>query len=184
VNYIQASNLLFYQLLRYIKLIIPVKTYVKKYIEVKYPGNIKLNLVSTLGRLIYCCLEKQSSPWYKKRMNFSQRRYKLLTDEITVLLPANQDTFYKTGFSIPAAKSILVNNFFEDQIIDEIIFLCKTYSKIGFSNNLAIEDFCDEYNIIIDDDITHAAFKKAVYRYRKNLEKAMEKNKNVAFEKI
>ena len=53
-------------------------------------------------------------------------------------------------------------------MIDEINFRCAVYSKVGFSNNQAIEDFCEEYNIIIDEDITHGALKKAEYRHRKN----------------
>lgn len=143
----------------------------RKYIEAKYPGQIKIGYGSTLGSYIYVCLEKQSSPWYKKKLNLLQKRYELLTDQIIVLLPSNEDTFYKTGFSIPISKSILINDFFEDKIIEEINFRCKTYTRVGFSRNQAIEDFCEEYNIIIDEDITHGALKKAEYRYRENLKK-------------
>ena len=157
--------------MRYIKLSVPVKTYVRKYIEVKYPGEIKLNFTSTLGRLVHCCLEKQSSHWWlKKEVNLSQQRYMLLTDKITVLLPWNQGTFYQTGFSIPGAKLAIINNYFEDQIIDEINFWGGIYYKTGKSRNQAIEDFCEHYDIIIDVDITRDAFRKATYRYRKNLQ--------------
>lgn len=157
--------------MRYLKLTIPVKTYVRKYIEAKYPGLIKLGYGTTLGSYIYVCLEKQSSPWHKKSLNLLQKRYELLTDHITVLLPANGNTFYTTGFSIPVSKSILINDFFEEKIIDEIHYRCNIYNKVGYSRNQAIEDFCDDYNIIIDVDITHAALKKAEYRLRKNLHK-------------
>lgn len=163
--------------MRYIKLSIPVKTYVRKYIEAKYPGEIKLNFTTTLGRLTHCCLEKHSSQWHKKGFNFSHTRYKLLTDKIKILLPSNEDTFYKTGFSIPASKSIIINDFFEDQIIEEINFLGDIYNKIGKSRNQAIEHFCEDYDIVIDVDITRDAFKKAAYRYRKNLQKMAEEKR-------
>lgn len=145
----------------------------RKYIEAKYPGQIKLGYNNTLGSYLYICLEKQTSHWHKKKLNLLQKRYELLKDSITVLLPANEDTYYKTGFSIPISKSILINDFFEDKIIEEINFRCNTYERVGFSRNQAIEDFCDEYNIIIDVDITHGALKKSEYRYRKNLNKNM-----------
>lgn len=160
--------------MRNIKISIPVKTYVRKYIEAKYPGEIRLGYTTQIGSYLFLCLEKQSSHWHKKNLNLLQKRYALLTDSIKVLLPASGDTFYKTGFSIPISKSILINDFFEDKIIEEINFRCNTYERVGFSRNQAIEDFCDEYNIIIDVDITHGALKKAEYRYRKSL------NKNVA----
>lgn len=157
--------------MRNVKLSIPVKTYVRKYIEAKYPGHIKLGYRNTLGSYIYVCLEKEKSTWHKKKINLLQKRYELLKDSITVLLPSNENTFYKTGFSIPITKSILINDFFEDKIIEEINFRCNTYHRVGFSRNQAIEDFCEEYNIIIDVDITFAAFKKAEYRYRKMMNK-------------
>ncbi len=154
--------------MRTLKISIPVKTYVRKYIETKYPGPIKIGYGNTLGNYLYVCLEKQSSHWHKKNLNLLQKRYELLTDKITVLLPANEDTWYKTGHSVPIAKSIFINDFYEEKIIEEINFRCDTYFRVGFSRNQAIEDFCDEYNIIIDVDITHGALKKAEYRYRKN----------------
>lgn len=153
--------------MHYIKLPIPVKTYVRKYIEKEYPGPIKLGFKNTLGYYLYVVLEKQSSHWHRKHETLLQKRYSLLTDHFIVQLPANSDTFYKTGFSLPISKAILINDYFEDQIIKEINFRANTYCRVGFSRNQAIEDFCEEYNIIIDVDITHGALKKAEYRYRK-----------------
>lgn len=153
------------------KLSIPCKTYVRKYIEAKNGGAIKLSYRSTLGSYVYVCLEKESSTWHRKTINLLQKRYELLTDHITVLLPGTGDTLYRTGYRIPASKSLLINDFFEDLIIQEINFRCNTYERVGYSRNQAIEDFCDEYNIILDVDITQAALRKAEYRYRKDLKK-------------
>lgn len=157
--------------MRYIKLKVPVKTYIRKYIECKHPGEIHLSITHNLGKLLYACLEKQNSHWYKKPWGESQQRYNLLTDYITVLLPANGDTFYKTGFMIPPAKKTIVNDFFEDLLIQELNIYCNIMvSKTTQSRNQAIENFCEDYNIYLDVDITHAAIKKSEYRYRKNRE--------------
>lgn len=143
----------------------------RKYLEARYGSSIGLSYRSTLGAYIYVCLEKENSTWHKKKINLLQKRYELLTDHIIVLLPGTGDTLYRTGYRIPPSKSILINDFFEDKIIEEINFRATTYNKVGYSRNQAIEDFCDEYNIILDVDITHAALKKAEYRYRKNIKK-------------
>lgn len=99
-------------------------------------------------------------------MNLHQKRYDLLNDKLTVLLPANDNTFYRTGYSVPEAKSLLINDFFEDKIIRHLHMRCELYATIGRSRNKAIDDFCAQNNIDIDRDITHAALKKAEYRFR------------------
>lgn len=167
--------------MRYLKLSIPVKTYVRKYIEAKYPGDLKLSYTSAIGSFIYVCLEKEKSHWHKKTDNILLKRSNALPDKIIAYLPADGNTFYRTGFTVPAAKSILINYFFESLLIGEINFRCNVYQKVGYSRNQAIEDFCDEYNIIIDVDITHAAFKKAEYRYRMNKEKRVNENATMVY---
>ena len=157
--------------MRFIKVSIPVKTYIRKYIEATYPPPIKLTYGTTLGNYLYVCLEKPTSPWHKMPLNLLQKRYELINDSITVLLPADANTFYRTGFEVPPAKSLLINDLFEDHVIKEINFRMRVYEKVGYSRNQAIEDFCEEYNIIIDEDITQGALRKAEYRYRKNKNK-------------
>lgn len=159
--------------MRYIKLSIPVKTYVRKYIETKYPGPLKLSVTNNLGYLIFSCLEKQNSNWHKISADHLHIRYNLLKDKINVLLPSDYNYLYANGFSIPAAKGVLINNLFEERIIEEISFCCKIYEKVGFSRRQAIEDFCDTHGIELDLDITYAAIKKAEYRYRINIKKSI-----------
>lgn len=161
--------------MRYIKLVIPVKTYVRKYIEAKHPGFIKLNSTSTIGALIFMCVEKQYSNWHRQNKSMMMLRYQLLTDKITVMLPGDSITLYSRGFTLPAAKATMINDFFEDKINEEISFRCDIYNKVGYSRRKAIDDFCDEYKIEIDRDITYAALKKAEYRFRTNLKKSLAK---------
>lgn len=151
---------------RYIKLKIPVKTYVKKYLECKYPGEQKLSLNNVLGKLIYLCLEKENSHWRDEKINMEWQKYRLMTDEFTVLIPMNGSYLYSVGYTIPEAKSIFISNHFEEQMIHELHMMAVLSNKFGGTNSQAIEDFCEKYNIVIDVDVTFQAFKKAEYRYR------------------
>ena len=161
--------------MRYIKLNIPVKTYVRKYIETKYPGPMKLTLSNYLGYLIFACLEKQKSNWHKQGAKHIHVRYNLLNDKLVVLLPADHKTLYTNGYSIPAAKSLLINNLFEEKINEDLFLMCNTYQRVGYSRRQAIEDFCDTHGIELDIDISYAALKKAEYRYRESLKKILKK---------
>lgn len=145
---------------------IPVKPYVRKYIERKYGATIRLNTTTTVGFLLYCILEKKNSYWHRESEVIQQVRYRLLTDKITAIIPANEKTLYTAGYTLPATKAILVNDMFEKIITDEIINRCNTYAQCGLSRNKAIEDFCDEYDILINVDISHDALRKAEYRER------------------
>ena len=153
----------------HIKLKIPVKTYIRKYLEHHYPGPQRLTYTNELGKLLYVLLEKQGSSLFSRpSVNFLEKRYRLITDHFIVLLPSNNDVFYRTGFEIPPVNLAIINNFFEEMLIKELHIRASIYEKVGISNNQAIEHLCEDYNIIIDVDITHAAFKKALYRYRKS----------------
>ena len=155
--------------MRYLKLKIPVKSYIRKYMEFHYPGPQKLTYRNPLGKLVYICLEKQKSHLFDRpSVNFEEKRYRRLNDHFILLLPANNDTFYRTGFDIPPANLALINNYFENELVKELDIWAATYEKVNISNNQAIEDLCMQCNIIIDIDITQAAFRKALYRYRQS----------------
>lgn len=161
--------------MRYIKLSIPVKTYVRKYIETKYPGPIKLTMTNYIGYLVFVCLEKEKSNWHRQPAYQINLRHNLLNDKLVVLLPADHKTLYTNGYNIPPAKSLLINNLFEERINEDLFLVCNTYQKVGISRRQAIDDFCENHGILLDIDITYAALKKAEYRYRIDFNKSMAK---------
>lgn len=146
--------------------------------EYNYPGLPVISLNDVLGMMLHICLEKTSSQLHEEaQVNFSEMRYRLLTDYFTVLLPANFNTFYRTGFSIPPPNLALINNYFEEAITRELNMMGNAYQEVNLSINQAIEDFCIERNILLDVDISYAALKKAGYRYRNKIKARTMGNK-------
>ncbi len=158
---------------QYFTVTIPVKSYVRKYIQSRYPNPMVLSLTNYLGTVIYSYLDKHKTPnLVRGGAARTEIRYRLLTDHIKVLIPRSQVHKHLIGFSIPHIKAVLINNLFEEKISEDLHTYCVVYEKAGLPRRKAIEDFCDDNNIEIDLDITYQAFKKAEYRHRKTLKKS------------
>lgn len=154
----------------FFSVVIPVKSYVKKYVEARYPQPMKITLKNYLGAVIYSYIttSKQTT---KKSDYHTAVRYKLLTDNIRILIPCLQVNKGSIGLGIPVEKAVLLNNLFEEKIAEDLHTYCITYSQCGKPQRQAIEDFCEHHNIDIEIDITYGALRKSQYRHKKELHK-------------
>lgn len=132
-----------------------------------------ISLRNYMGSVIYSYLEKHKAPCLIRRPSaYNVGRFQLLTDGIKVLIPKWMMNKYMIGLTVPMDKAFLINNLFEEKISEDLHTFCVVYQKAGFSQRQAIEDFADMHNIELEIDITYAAFKKAEYRHKKELNKS------------
>lgn len=158
--------------MRYVKFSIAIKPYVKKYIEVKYPQPIKLSTKTTIGHILFSILEKHTNP-FKESKDILYIRYQLLSDRIIMLLPTNAAHIHHNEFKASEPKSILINNFFEKKIREELFSFCDLHSTLKLTQRQAIEVFCKNYNIQLGIDIKFDAMRQAEFRYRKSFKKSI-----------
>lgn len=154
----------------YFTVSIPVKTYVKKYIEARYPQPMILTLNNYLGNVVYSYLEKHKADHLLRTGdNWRHLRHQKLKDHIDVKIPKYLVNKYWVGLHISDIKGILINKLFEEKIAEDLHTYCKVYHLAGMSSRQAIEDFCTEHGIELEIDITYEAFKKAQQRHKKTL---------------
>ena len=156
--------------MKYKKIPLKVKPYVRKYIDARYPGHIRLSSTDIIGYIILSLLEKPNN-FYRENKNVLHDRHLSFTDTITVLLPKDNIMLYESGtFELPHT-AILINNFLHQVIMGIMYSYCQVYSTVGRTQRQAIEDFCKKYNIELGLDITYDAMRQAEFRQRKSLNK-------------
>jgi len=166
--------------MQYFTVTIPVKTYVRKYIEARYPQPMILSTNNYLGCVIYSYLEKTNNPLIlRQTRSLVNSRYNKLTDSIKIEIPRYQ--IYKSylGLNISPFAAILINNLFEEKIIEDLHAWCVAYeiSESESVNRLypyrqAVEAFCKNHNIDLEIDIAYDTIRKKEYRHKKSLHKS------------
>lgn len=153
---------------------VPTKIYLRKYITAKYGNPFPLNYNSTLGTLIICLLDKTP---FSTGMNSSDKDVRLsyMNDAIECVSPA-VSARYKS-FELDNDKIIAVNRYMENEFTLELHKWCedrkeKRVWRPGIDK--AINSFADQYNIVVDVDITFDALKKAEYRHRIRAQKIFQ----------
>lgn len=148
---------------------IPCRPHIAKYAALRYGSYITINNSHTLGALIIGLLQKPSFNCRYNKINQSIR-YQQFTASIQ--LHFDKQYLYHYGLVLTPDHIIQINTFLENDFSDRLAIF--TWSRIqhntrykGYSK--ALMDFADQYNIIIDQDITFDGLKKIEYRTRKNL---------------
>ena len=152
------------------KVLLPTKTYLRKYIYAEHGWPLVLNYNSVLGTLVLSLLEKQEFT-IDMREGKMQKRIQYMNDELefTALL----STMPYKGYSLSNDKIIAINRYIENSFVEDLHRYCKYHIKeTGWRPgiNKAIEAFAESYGIELEKDISYEALKKAEYRYKKRLE--------------
>jgi hypothetical protein len=148
----------------YFKLKLPVKPYILKYLTERFGSPMYIRLQDVIGLFIAAVLEKNVYPDLNA-VKAHNARLKLTTS-IELWLPRQWLLNYRYGTDIPEKKILFINNAIE-QMFQRDLHLYYTYNINNYKNKeFLFEAFCNQYNIIIDEDVTMDALIKMEYRYR------------------
>ncbi len=155
--------------MEYHSVLIPVKTYVRKYIEGKYPQPMVLSVKNLMGTVIFSILSKDKIKNHSKKGRvYTNTKFSQLNDSINVLVP--NTGLNKKDLQPCKIKATFINDLFAEKIEEDIYTSCTAYQVAGLTMRRAIEDFANRYGIIIGTEISFDSLKKAEYRRRKKLQ--------------
>jgi len=152
----------------YHKIPIQVKPHVKKYLQAIYGDAIIISAENPGSMVMYGFLQKKSQSLFTNKVELHK---KFIAQNKTIYLLIQKRDVYRHGISISEKNHVLVNHFFEQQITQLIHLIANGYVNIRKTRKKAIEDFCGQYNIEIDEDITMEALTKNDQRYGEKLKK-------------
>ncbi|OLY92310.1 hypothetical protein [Cnuella takakiae] len=149
---------------------VPTKTYLRKYVTASLGAPIALNYSSTLGTLILSLLEMDS---FSVNMNLVKQDTRLTSFDDCIEAVSSIKTMRYKGYSLTPTKIIAINRFLENAFIEDLYIHCKSSLKKrewrpGIEDG--IRSFAEGCGIIIDEDISLDALKKAEWRFRKKKE--------------
>jgi len=152
------------------RITIPCKAYVKKYIEARYGGPLRITNHSLTGIFIYAVIEKNYYP-KKERKQFNQSFVnQYYNDEISFIV--SEFTFENIGFDVSYVKAVAINRFLEQQLEEHLFQYCDAYVLGGRQRKDAINDFAAKYNIDLEIDISFDSLKQTEYRLRRKREQS------------
>lgn len=164
--------------MQYFTIHLPVKTYVRKYLQTTYGEHIVLNHKTKLGKILLLALSSNLPT--RMDENDIDARMNRLNDKLDVKVP--MDYWYRLGKKeINTDLAIHITRIFEDEFEEDLHQVVdRAHTFIGIERKQAIEYFANNHGIDLEIDISADALKKMEYRYRtdklgaeKNLKKSM-----------
>lgn len=143
---------------------LPTKAYLKKYIEVLYGSPVTFNTNSYLGKIIAVVLDKNVFP--ERSRTVIHKTFDVYDKELTIFLPIRWMEKYYYGTDINAKKVVYINKLIEDKFEEELFMYCQVLDLLGIERKDSLLEFCNKYNLEIDEDITFECIKKMEYRMR------------------
>lgn len=147
---------------KYLKVSIPCKTYIKKYITTLYGHPVQATIKHSLGCMINLCLDKNIYLDNRISESFIHKYY---NDELIVHV--NKWQFQRAGFSVSPGKAHLINKFMEDLFEVHLFQFVDAGVCSGRERKSCIDQFATLHHIETEIDITFDALKKIEYRTRK-----------------
>lgn len=157
-----------------IRVVIPIRKYLKEYISTYVPVNphYRLSMQDSIGQIILALLQK---PTYK-----NEPKEPDYDDSLVVVVPRGYFVLQRMEMT---NKCVFAFNL----IIDEMMRMhfrqhMNSCALFGIEHKIAIINFCELYNITLDDSIEYETLKKDYYRHRQRTEEIRPKflpvNKN------
>jgi hypothetical protein len=172
---------------KHFELCVQTKPYLKKYFQTLY-GNPARNkeIVFTTDNLFGICIA--ASLFRPLQFHHRKELLKLRTDKfdarMDIHLPITFLTERRGGFAISDAHTITINKLFENRFEEDLWKFCLLKNIQDVETKDALEEFCQLYNIVIDEDITYEAIKKKEWRYRKKMKNSAPQLSRENFEEI
>lgn len=149
------------------------KPYLAKYLQTLYGSPIVFEIDNYFGTTLYAFLTKKV--FYLKETKIEHRKFDQFTTKLDVYLPSYWLRNAKYRTDLTRENIIYINKHFEERFEEDLIKHCHVLSLFGIEFQEAMEDFCKQFDIEIDEDITFEALKKKEYRERKKLVQNLNK---------
>ncbi len=156
---------------KHYSVLIPTSSHLKKFLSVEYGNPVKLDNGSLLGVVVISLLSKDG---FHVALKPKEKSQQMQGYNVSVSCSAPMSMMKDYGHSLSMDKVIQLNRFYEKLFYEKLFLfvqhrLNKSKRKMGVQD--AIVEFCDYYDIELDNEISYDALKKAEYRYRKNQNK-------------
>lgn len=142
-----------------IKVVIPVRKYLKEYIStyVTLQPYYRLSLEDGVGHIIIALLQKPTFCHEPKEPDYD--------DALVVVIPRGYAVFNRLEMT---NKAVFAFNLMLDQMLKmQFRQYMHTSVLFGMDHKVAIANFCRIYNLSLDDTIEYETLKKDYYRHRK-----------------
>ena len=154
-------------------LYVPTKPYLKKYLQALYGETVvvssgKVDTNKYFGAMLAVLVEKRVN-LVRRSAEEIKSRFDKLTVHLEVQLPIWYLKEYKFGNGLSNESAITLTKLFEERFEEELFMFCQLFQMCGTEIKDSLEMFCNQYNIIIDEDISFDSLKKKEYRFRKNM---------------
>lgn len=159
--------------MNHFKFILPVKTYIRKYIESSYGDPTIINLSTDVGFVVLNTLaSRMENKLGKGNIDLFQNRF---VDKVIFRIPFHY--FSLTKKEVSPHTVVLLNRYFENKFDHDMnVFISNSNVPYGTQIKTGIEKFLAIHNIEMDVDVTYEALSKSLYRYSKNLSKKFSRS--------
>lgn len=154
---------------------LPVKGYVKKYLQTLYGTNIIISTKTKIGQILLLHLSTNLST--KMDEHDIDLRMNRLTETLPLRIPF--DYWYRLKLKeVSPHMAISISRFFEEEFKEEMYDVVNRAVQFipGLERKKAIENFAQNHGIEIEFDITYEALKKMEYRFREERESILKKS--------
>ena len=150
------------------KFILPVKTYIRKYIEANYGEPTFIDLSTDIGFTILNTLASRlESKIGRGNIDIFQNRF---VDKVEFKIPFHYLSLTKREVS--PQTIVLLNRLLENKFDHDMnSFITNSRVPYGTQIKTGIEIFTSNNNIELEVDVTFEALSKSLYRYRQTLGK-------------
>jgi len=148
----------------YFQFTLLTKPYIQKYLYAKYGKPIVFSVDNYFGTTILGFLTKKIYKLKETKIEF--RKFDQFTTPVEIYFPSYWLRNYKYKTDLTKENVIYLNKNFEDRFEEDLTRHCYYLNLMGVDYKDAVEDFCKEYNIEIDVDISFDCIMKKEYRVR------------------
>lgn len=141
---------------RYYSVKLPVKTYIRKYIEFLLGDEIRLSQDHHIKSYLLLLFEKKyvGRYYFKNIMNH-------YNDEVKLWI--TWDRWNDIGFEIPEKKVVNFNYYIENHFVESLFLYLQYRLREGVYKKIAIEEFCDKIGIT-PEDIDYDSLRRKIDR--------------------
>lgn len=159
--------------MQFFTLSLPVKGYVKKYLQQKYGCPLTLSANDVFSDVLLAML-LVPVPTKRSRQELDQQLGRRC-HRLDIRIPFSM--FYRLPKEISEHSQVRINTYFENRFREEF---CDTVERLvtfgKIERQLAIEHFAAINRLEMDEDISFDCLKKMEYRYRKEREEKSKKS--------
>ena len=168
-------------MLSYFPVSFKTKPFLRKYLISVYGQRPFFSHDDYFGMAVAAALDNPKKLHADKKQKDFDQLFKRFTADITIFLPVYWFKKSMYGVEIGQDKVCFINGLIEKRFEEELFMMANFYKNVlDVDMKDAINDFCNNHDIELDEDISFDGMKKKLYRnrHKKGLVKASKANIN------